>query len=174
MAMPQIQDDSYQLFVQFSRMENACENAVFLLPIAYTYGKVSSFSLDNLFTAIPIASGAVSFQVTFAFQAVSLVVNAGLTVAPGCRPFILPDHQLRSQMVSAAPRGRPAAGLSVANRMPRTLRIRHGRLRHVRRKAIVEPVFSQIKQGRGYRQFLLRGRRQVQGERTLICTTHNT
>ncbi|MDF0666775.1 MAG: transposase [Nitrospira sp.] len=29
------------------------------------------------------------------------------------------------------------------------------------------------KQGRGYRQFLLRGMRQVRGEWALICTTHN-
>ena len=36
-----------------------------------------------------------------------------------------------------------------------------------------EPVFGQIKQGRGYRQFLLRGLRQVRGEWALICTTHN-
>ena len=27
--------------------------------------------------------------------------------------------------------------------------------------------------GRGYRQFLLRGMRQVRGEWALICTTHN-
>jgi hypothetical protein len=38
---------------------------------------------------------------------------------------------------------------------------------------IVEPVFGQIKQGRGFRQFLLRGMRKVRGEWALICTTHN-
>ena len=37
----------------------------------------------------------------------------------------------------------------------------------------VEPVFGQIKQGRGFRQFLLRGLEKVQGEWSLICTTHN-
>ncbi len=37
----------------------------------------------------------------------------------------------------------------------------------------VEPVFGQIKQGRGFRQFLLRGLEQVQGEWSLICTGHN-
>ena len=39
--------------------------------------------------------------------------------------------------------------------------------------ATVEPVFGQIKQGRGFRQFLLRGLKQVQGEWSLICTGHN-
>ena len=34
----------------------------------------------------------------------------------------------------------------------------------------VEPVFGQVKQGRGFRQFLLRGLEKVNGEWSLICT----
>jgi hypothetical protein len=41
-----------------------------------------------------------------------------------------------------------------------------------RRKAIVEPVFGQIK-NRGFRQFLLRGLAKVRGEWALIATSHN-
>jgi hypothetical protein len=41
------------------------------------------------------------------------------------------------------------------------------------RKQIVEPVFGQIKQGRGFRQFLLRGLEKVKAEWALICTAHN-
>ena len=41
------------------------------------------------------------------------------------------------------------------------------------RKQIVEPVFGQIKQARGFRQFLLRGLDKVQSEWALICTVHN-
>ena len=37
----------------------------------------------------------------------------------------------------------------------------------------VEPVFGQVKQGRGFRQFLLRGLEKVNGEWSLICTGHN-
>ena len=37
----------------------------------------------------------------------------------------------------------------------------------------MEPVFGQIKQGRGFRQFLLRGLQNVKGEWVLICTAHN-
>ncbi len=40
-------------------------------------------------------------------------------------------------------------------------------------KGIVEPVIGQIKQARGFRQFLLRGFEKVQGEWSLVCTTHN-
>jgi transposase len=41
-----------------------------------------------------------------------------------------------------------------------------------RRKAIIEPVFGQIK-NRGFRQFLLRGLEKVAGEWSLITLTHN-
>jgi hypothetical protein len=44
---------------------------------------------------------------------------------------------------------------------------------YARRKCLVEPVFGQIKQARGFRQFLLRGLEKVRGEWALICMTHN-
>ena len=100
-------------------------------------------------------------------------VNVTALTALGCLPLVPPDRQLHSQARPAAPRGRPPMSLSVADRMRRTLRTHRGRRLYAPRKAIVEPVFGQIKQGRGYRQFLLRGLRQVRGEWALICTTHN-
>jgi hypothetical protein len=47
------------------------------------------------------------------------------------------------------------------------------RSRYQLRKQVVEPVFGQIKQARGFRQFLLRGLEAVQAEWALICTAHN-
>jgi hypothetical protein len=41
------------------------------------------------------------------------------------------------------------------------------------RKQIVEPVFGQIKQARGFRQFLLRGIEKVKAEWALVCIAHN-
>jgi hypothetical protein len=41
------------------------------------------------------------------------------------------------------------------------------------RKAIVEPVFGQIKAARGIRNFLLRGLAKAGAEWKLICATHN-
>lgn len=54
-------------------------------------------------------------------------------------------------------------------------RIKRGghRSRYRLRKQIVEPVFGQIKGGRGFRQFLLRGRAKVSSEWALVCTAHN-
>ena len=47
------------------------------------------------------------------------------------------------------------------------------RSRYRLRKQIVEPVFGQIKQARGFRQFLLRGIEKARAEWALICTAHN-
>jgi transposase len=47
------------------------------------------------------------------------------------------------------------------------------RSRYRLRKQIVEPVFGQIKQARGFRQFLLRGIENVKAEWALVCTAHN-
>src|ERR1017187_9271306 len=41
------------------------------------------------------------------------------------------------------------------------------------RKAVVEPVFGQIKERRGLRGFLLRGRDKAAAEWQIICLTHN-
>jgi transposase len=44
---------------------------------------------------------------------------------------------------------------------------------YARRKAVVEPSFGQIKEARGFRRMLLRGRDAVRAEWALICTGHN-
>jgi hypothetical protein len=41
------------------------------------------------------------------------------------------------------------------------------------RKQLPEPVFGQIKQARGFRQFLLRGVEKVAYEWGLVCLAHN-
>ena len=41
------------------------------------------------------------------------------------------------------------------------------------RKQLPEPVFGQIKQARGFRQFLLRGFEMVRAEWAIVCTAHN-
>jgi hypothetical protein len=57
--------------------------------------------------------------------------------------------------------------------MRRKLMTQSGRTIYALRKTIVEPVFGQIKQAQGFRQFLLRGYQKVQGEWALVCTSHN-
>jgi transposase InsO family protein len=66
------------------------------------------------------------------------------------------------------PRGGP-----LVQAMRATLKRAGRRSRYRLRKQIVEPVFGQIKQARGFRQFLLRGIDKVTSEWALICTAHN-
>ena len=91
----------------------------------------------------------------------------------GKDPFIAPDQTRHGRMPPPAPRGRIPNHLSTRNRMPGSCRRKRGRKRYALRMATVDPVFDQIKQGRGFRQFLLRGLQKVQGEWSMICTGHN-
>ena len=67
----------------------------------------------------------------------------------------------------------PAKMGKYARQMWQRLRQGSFRSRYRLRKQIVEPVFGQIKQGRCFRQFLLRGKQNVSGEWSLLCTVHN-
>jgi transposase len=58
-------------------------------------------------------------------------------------------------------------------RMAAKVRTPEGRALYARRKIIVEPVFGQIKEARGFRRFLLRGLQKIRGEWCLVCLTHN-
>jgi len=58
-------------------------------------------------------------------------------------------------------------------RMAAKVRSPAGRALYARRKVIVEPVFGQIKEARGFRRFLLRGLANIRGEWCLVCLTHN-
>ena len=88
-------------------------------------------------------------------------------------PFVAPERTRHGTVVPPAPRGRIPSHLSTKDRMRRKLQTKRGRQRYALRMQTVEPVFGQIKQGRGFRQFLLRGLEKVSGEWSLICTGHN-
>ena len=92
--------------------------------------------------------------------------------ALGADPFVAPDKTRHGQAIPLTPRERIPANLSARDRMRRKLRTKRGRQRYGLRKQTVEPVFGQIKQGRGFRQFLLRSLEKVSREWLLICTGH--
>jgi transposase len=68
---------------------------------------------------------------------------------------------------------RPATPGSLLARMTTKLKRAGHRSRYRLRKQVVEPVFGQIKQANGFRQFLLRGLDKVKAEWAMICTAHN-
>jgi hypothetical protein len=67
----------------------------------------------------------------------------------------------------------PEEPATAQERMAAKLRTPAGQALYTRRKVIVEPVFGQIKEARGFRRFLLRGLATIRGEWRLVCLTHN-
>ena len=67
----------------------------------------------------------------------------------------------------------PPSGASPKEAMREKLRTEAGRTVYKMRKAIVEPVFGQIKEQRGFRRFSLRGKENVSREWKLVCAVSN-
>jgi len=87
--------------------------------------------------------------------------------------FVATKKQKHGQRREPCKPGPLAKGASRVEQMERKLQTKVGAAVYATRKFIVEPVFGQIKQARGFRQFLLRGLEKVRGEWALICMTHN-
>ena len=69
--------------------------------------------------------------------------------------------------------GPPPENATAKQAMAHKLRTEAGRSIYKMRKAIVEPVFGQIKERRGFRRFSLRGLSNVRAEWKLVCATAN-
>jgi transposase len=67
----------------------------------------------------------------------------------------------------------PPVEATAKEAMRHKLRSQAGRSIYKMRKAIVEPVFGQIKEQRGFRRFSLRGLENVRREWKLVCLTSN-
>ncbi len=87
--------------------------------------------------------------------------------------FVATGKQKHGERREACKRGPLPRAASRVERMERKLETKVGAAVYATRKFIVEPVFGQIKQARGFRQFLLRGIEKVRGEWALVCMTHN-
>jgi transposase len=87
-------------------------------------------------------------------------------------PFIATGRQ-KHGATRPSPRGRARTDMTLRQRMARKLLTVRGQKAYSRRKVIVEPVIGQIKQARGFRQFLRRGLKRVGHEWSLVCTAHN-
>jgi transposase len=87
--------------------------------------------------------------------------------------YVATERQKHGEYKEPCPRGPLPKGATRVDGMRRKLKTKAGKAVYAARKAIVEPVFGQIKQARGFRQFLLRGIDKVRGEWSLVCLTHN-
>jgi transposase len=87
--------------------------------------------------------------------------------------FVATDRESYRDRSQPGPRGPLPKGATRVDRMRRKLQTKVGAAIYGTRKTVVEPVFGQIKQARGFRQFLLRGLEKVKGEWAIVCLTHN-
>jgi transposase len=87
----------------------------------------------------------------------------------GFDPYIAPERQRHHVAQAQA----PETPTTAKERMATKVRTPEGKALYARRKVIVEPVFGQIKEARGFRRFLLRGLAKLRGEWRLVCLTHN-
>ena len=88
-------------------------------------------------------------------------------------PHIATERLKHNEEIPPVPRGRIAKNLSAKQRMARKLRTKKGREVYAKRKGIIEPIFGQLKQVLGFRQFSMRGLAAMRGEWRLMCTVHN-
>jgi DDE family transposase/transposase-like protein DUF772 len=91
----------------------------------------------------------------------------------GLDPYVATERLKHHEEVASAPRGRIPGGLSAKQRMARKLRTKKGRELYAKRKGMIEPIFGQLKQVLGFRQFSLRGLAAMRGEWRLMCLVHN-
>ena len=94
------------------------------------------------------------------------VAEVDLYVPPD-RQKHAPDAEDETDSASAKPDD------SVIDAMRKKVKAPEGRAIYSQRKAVVEPVFGQIKEVRGFRRFSFRGKAHVAAEWQLICLTHN-
>ena len=87
--------------------------------------------------------------------------------------YVAAGKQKHHQPTRNSAIGRIPKSATLVARMKRKLQTKAGQAVYSRRKTIVEPVFGQIKQAQGFRQFLLRGVEKVRSEWALVCATHN-
>jgi len=87
--------------------------------------------------------------------------------------FVATDRESYRDRSQPGPRGPLPKEATRVDRMRRKLQTQVGAAIYSKRKTVVEPVFGQIKQARGFRQFLLRGLEKVKGEWAIVCVTHN-
>ena len=86
---------------------------------------------------------------------------------------LVPPDRMKRRDAPGEPGSTRAPADPRAEAMREKLRTDAGAELYRQRKAVVEPVFGQIKEVRGFRRFSLRGRANVSAEWNIICLTHN-
>jgi hypothetical protein len=99
--------------------------------------------------------------------------DANVEACAGVGALIATGRLKHGEEVPDTPRGRIPKGATAKQRMARKLRTKPGREAYKRRKAIVEPVFGQMKTVQGAGRLLLRGLEPARAEWRLLAACHN-
>jgi len=91
----------------------------------------------------------------------------------GIDTYIATKKHKHGDPIPECPRGPIPRSATPKDRMARKLLTIKGRCTYAKRKQVVEPVFGQIKELRGFGRFTFRGLKKVTAEWNLICITHN-
>ena len=159
-------------FVQAYNVQVAVDERQLIVGQAVTQETNDKKQLLPMITTIARQSGLTPPQV-LADAGYCSDANLTAIAATPIDAYISTRKQKHGERPGPCPRGPLPKTATLIDRMSRKLHRKVGAAVYARRKAIVEPVIGQIKHARGFRQFLLRGFEKVQGEWSLVCTTHN-
>jgi transposase len=159
-------------FVQAYNVQIAVDDLQLIVGQAVTQDTNDKKQLMSMITTIAQQSGDTPTQL---LADAGYCSDANLTAIADTNidAYISTRKQKHGERPGPCPRGPLPTSATITERMSRKLHTKAGAAVYAARKAIVEPVIGQIKQARGFRQFLLRGFEKVQGEWSLVCTTHN-
>jgi len=99
--------------------------------------------------------------------------NVTAVTQAGMDPLLATGRRKHGQKPPPAPRGRIPNSLTPKQRMTRKLQTLKGKADYARRKAIVEPVFGQMKVAQDAERLRLRGQDKTDGEWALHTLCHN-
>jgi transposase len=159
-------------FVQAYNVQVAVDELQLIVGQAVTQETNDKKQLMPMITTIEQQSGNTPSQL-LADAGYCSDVNLAAIADTDIDAYISTRKQKHGERPGACPRGPLPKTATIVDRMSRKLHTKTGAAVYAARKGIVEPVIGQIKQARGFRQFLLRGFEKVQGEWSLVCTTHN-
>lgn len=160
-------------FIQAYNAQAAVDSANQVIVAAeVTHKPTDRGQAEPMLEAVKVNTGQLPRQMSadagyFSSDVVKNLTDRGIDV------YMPPGKTGHLTTLPPAPRGRIPKDLSIMDRMRRKLRTKKGKECYGLRKELPEPVFGQIKQARGFDQFLLRGVDKVSSEWKVICTGHN-
>jgi transposase len=159
-------------FVQAYNAQVAVDDLQFIVGQAVTQETNDKKQLVPMIATIAQQSGSTP-SVLLADAGYCSDENLAATEHTTIDAYISTRKQTHGERPGPCPRGPLPMDATRVDRMTRKVQTQRGAAMYAARKQIVEPVIGQIKQARGFRQFLLRGLAKVQGEWSLVCATHN-